>query len=175
MELFEGLLARRSGRVYNGSPVPREALNSILEAGLLAPSSRNRKNAAFITVSGRETMLELARVKKTGAAMLKTADCAIAVIGDTTLSDTWIEDTSVSMTYMMLRATDLGIANCWVHCRNRESSIDGVSSEQFVRELFGIPRKYGVLAILALGMTDEPPQPHRPEEADFSRVRIGKY
>ena len=57
MELFEGLLARRSGRVYNGSPVPREALNSSLEAGLLAPSSRNRKNAAFITVSGRETML----------------------------------------------------------------------------------------------------------------------
>lgn len=175
MQLSEGLLARRSGRNYSGAPVSEEALHAILEAGLLAPSSRNCKSPVFVTVSGAENLLALSQLRDHGAGMLKTADRAVVVLGDPEYSDCWVENGSVALTYMMLRATELGVANCWVHCHNRVSPEPGVSSEEYVRRLLEIPANYRVLAILSLGMAAQATQPHRSEEADFSRVHTGKF
>ncbi len=172
-------LARRSGRIYTGYPMSEATLHSILEAGLLAPAGRNQRHVELITVTGRENLLELAKVKSTSAAMLKTADAAIVVIGDSERTDTWIEDSSIAMTLMMLRATDLGVANCWIEIRNRPSQIqkeDGaVSGNDYARELLEIPEKFSVLAILSLGMADQQPAPHTAADADFSKVHYGKF
>lgn len=175
MELMETILARRSGRIYTGAPVSPEALRSILQAGLLSPSGRNRKPVELLTVSGPEQMQQLASVKAAGSSMLKTADCAVIVLGNTSLTDTWIEDGSIAMTQMMLRATDLGIANCWVQIHKRESSQSGISAESYARRLLNIPEHYGVLAILSLGIAAQPADPHTLQEADFSKVHTDQF
>lgn len=179
MELQECIRNRRSGRTYNGNPIPEEDFRKILEAGLLTPSGRNLKPTEFITVTGQNELAALAKIKATGAAMLKTADRAIVAIGNSALSDTWIEDCAISMTYMMLQATELGIANCWVQCRGRSTAIDRpegkLSSDAYAKELLGIPENYNVLAILALGMADTLPAPHTTADADFSKVHPGRF
>lgn len=121
MELLEAMLNRRSIRDYNDKEIPDDVLHSILEAGLLSPSSRNLCPVELITVKDKDMIRQLARAKTAGSGMLKNAACAIVVIGDSKKSDAWIEDCSLSMIYMQLRATELGIANCWVQCRNRIS------------------------------------------------------
>ena len=121
MKLLEVMLNRRSIRDYNDKEIPDDMLHKILEAGLLSPSSRNLYPVELILVKDKNMIYQLARAKTAGSGMLKSASCAIVVIGDSKKSDAWIEDCSLSMIYMQLRATELGIANCWVQCRNRIS------------------------------------------------------
>lgn len=182
MELLECMLHRRSIRKYNDKDISDDILHGIMEAGLLAPSSRNLHPVELVIVKDKEVLTQLAKAKTSGAGMLTNAKCAIVVIGDTEKSDVWIEDCSLSMIYMQLRATELGIANCWVQCRNRISQIEdmtadqkNLSSDQFVKQLLKIPEKYGVLSILALGMTDEVLQSHKLDEANFSKVHKERY
>ena len=174
MDLSEVILRRRSVRKYNGEEVSDGALHKIIEAGLLAPSSRNLHPVEFITVKDKSVLSQIARAKTAGSSMLKDTSCAVVVIGDAEKSDAWIEDCSIAMTYMMLRATERGVANCWVQCRRRETE-NGTSSEMYIRELLNIPDKYGVLAVLSLGMSDESPRPHTISEADFSKVHEDLY
>lgn len=121
MKLLEAMLNRRSIRDYNDKEIPDDMLHSILEAGLLSPSSRNLYPVELIIVKDKAMLCQLARAKTAGSGMLKNASCAIVVIGDSNKSDAWIEDCSLSMIYMQLRASELGVANCWVQCRNRIS------------------------------------------------------
>lgn len=44
---------RRSIRKYQNKPVERELIEQILQAGILAPSSKNRQPWRFIVVTGR--------------------------------------------------------------------------------------------------------------------------
>lgn len=58
--MIQEIKDRRSIRRYKPAPVPRSAIEEILQAGILAPSSKNRQPWKFIVVSGREkeSMLE---------------------------------------------------------------------------------------------------------------------
>lgn len=174
MELMQILQTRRSGRNYTSEPIGTQELQSILKAGLLAPSSRNRKSTEFITVSDRNKLIWLSTAKAAGGTMLKNAAYAIIVYGNSELSDAWIEDGSIAMTNMMLRATELGIANCWVQIRNRYSDLTGangpISADERIRAEFGIPDTHRVLAILSLGYPAEAMEAHDDSEIIWSKV-----
>lgn len=174
MELMEAILQRRSGRCYTDKPIPESAIQELVQAALLGASGCNKRPVELIVVSGRENLDMLSQVR-TNAAMLKRADKAIVVIGDSVLSDTWIEDGSIAMTNMMLRATELGIANCWIQVQNRMSQISGVSSGAFVKKLLNIPEQYSVLSILSLGYADSPLSAHTAADADLTKVHYGKF
>lgn len=174
MELMECILRRRSGRLYTAQPIAEQDLQEILTAGLLSPSSRNLQSAEFITVADKEKLAQLAKAKVGGSGMLKEAACAVVVIGKSAVSDAWIEDGSIAMTQMMLRATELGIANCWVQYRNRFAAEDETgkkpSADENVRNLLNIPEEYSVLAALSLGMPAAENAAHKREDADFAKV-----
>ena len=154
MELLKLLQSRRSIRKYTDEHISDETLEKILQAGLLAPSSRAIYPVELVAVRDKEMLRKLSECKAAGAAMLKNADAAIVVIGDTAKSDAWIEDCSITMTLMMLEATEQGVGNCWVQCRGRRTS-EGTSTEERIRSLLDIPDNFGVLAILSLGMPAE--------------------
>ena len=156
MELLKLLQSRRSIRKYTDEHISDETLEKILQAGLLAPSSRAIYPVELVAVRDKEMLSKLSECKAAGAAMLKDADAAIVVVGDTAKSDAWIEDCSITMTLMMLEATEQGVGNCWVQCRGRQTA-EGTSTEERIRALLSIPENYGVLAILSLGMPAENP------------------
>lgn len=73
MELYEIILKRRSVRSYTAEAIPEEKLRRIIEAGLLAPTSRNRKPCEFYVIGDKAMLKSLSEVKPAGGAMLK--DC----------------------------------------------------------------------------------------------------
>ena len=163
--LRELLESRRSVRTYSDREVPEDVLRQVLEAGTLAPSSKNIRPVRFVVVRDKEVLRRLARAKKVGAGHLRGAACAIVCIADTTKADAWVEDCSIAMGYMMLAAQDLGLGSCWVQIRLR-SSLTGRSAEENVRQLLGIPEGYAVEAILALGYPDRELPGHTADELD---------
>lgn len=50
--MIEEILDRRSIRRFQSTPVPRQMLEELLQAGLLAPSSKNRQPWKFVVAEG---------------------------------------------------------------------------------------------------------------------------
>ena len=73
MELFKLLAARRSVRQYTEEPVSRKALEKIVAAGLMAPSSKNLHSTELLVVEDRSVVKAMARCKPHFAQMLKQA------------------------------------------------------------------------------------------------------
>lgn len=169
MDFPDLILKRRSVRSFTDEPVPDEKLRAVLSAGLLAPTSRNKKPCELYAVTSREVLEALSRAKGTGAGLLADAPAAIVVLADEEVSDVWVEDSSIALSYLNLMAVEQGLGSCWVQMRRRASS-DGVDAEENVRAALGVPKRFRVVGALALGFPAREPKPHVPEEADMDRV-----
>lgn len=69
MELLKIMKNRRSIRKYTDEKIPLDKLNMIVQAGLLAPSSKNIRPVEFVVVEDMETLKKLSKRKLTGAGM----------------------------------------------------------------------------------------------------------
>ncbi|MEM3616695.1 MAG: nitroreductase family protein [Candidatus Bathyarchaeia archaeon] len=140
MEVFEAVQVRRSVRAYQPTPVPKEKLLRVLEAGRLAPSAGNIQPWHFIVVTDAEKRERLAQARF--AKFLKEAPVVIVGCGDQRASPKWFGvDVAIAMQNMVLTATSMGLGTCWV----------GSFDESQVRELLKIPENSRVVALLALG------------------------
>ena len=171
MEFIDLLLKRRSVRKFSGENIPKKDLDKILQAGLLSPTSRNRKPCNFLIVENKDTLKELSESKSEGAAMLAQADKAIVVVANTLISDTWIEDSSIALGYMHLMASSLNIGSCWVQIHLRKNA-EGEDSEKVVKEITGLDDYFRVVGILALGIPESEVEPHSLDDIDKSRIHF---
>lgn len=153
MDFNELIEKRHSIRNYKDESIPQEVIEKILKQASLAPTSRNKKPCKMITVTDREKLVLLSKAKKSGSQMLENAGAAIIVTGDETVSDVWVEDCSIAMTYLHLAATDAGLGSCWIQIRNRQTAQD-TSSADYIKKLINIEEKYQVLAVLSLGIKE---------------------
>ncbi len=174
MGLLEIMKNRRSVRNYENGQIPRELLEKVLMAGLLSPSGKNTRPWEFIVVEDREMLDRLALSRTGGADMLKKAACAIVVLGNQDLTDTWVEDCSIAMSNMHLMADHLGLGSCWIQQRMRYAA-DGRTSEEYVRELLHFPENCRLEAILSLGLLSSHPAPHTEADAKTEKVHRGRY
>jgi len=60
MDAFEAMRKRRSVRSFKGDPVPREALEEMLDCARWAPSAANEQMWQFVVVTSRERIARLA-------------------------------------------------------------------------------------------------------------------
>lgn len=151
MDLTKLMRQRRSVRTYADVPIPEEQLDVILQAGMLAPTSRNRKPCTFHIITDK-TMLEcLSRAKHSGASFTAQAGAAVIVAADSKKSDTWVEDSAIAMTYMMLAAEAQALGCCWVQIHLRTDA-EGGSAEERVRELLGLSENFRIVGFLTLGV-----------------------
>lgn len=171
MDLYDVILKRRSVRSYTAEEIPEEKLRRIIEAGLLAPTGRNRKPCEFYVIKDKTLLKKLSEVKPMGGSMLAECSAAIVVMGDSDKSDTWIEDSSIALSYMQLMAVDRGVGSCWCQIHLRGSS-SGSDAESRVRRLLSAPDNFRIVGILALGMPENMPEPHSPCDADWSKVHF---
>ena len=169
MKLTDAILKRRSVRTYKNEDISKENLRKILQAGLLAPTSRNLKPCEFIVVRDKETLTKLSKSKKSGAGMLTDCNTAIVVVADSNKADTWIEDSAIALSYMDLMAVSLGIGSCWVQIYLR-SAEDGTAAEENLREIFDLSENNRIVGILSLGIPMTEPKGHTIDEADFAKV-----
>ena len=169
-DLLQLMLNRRSIRKYTGETIPEDKLKLILQAGLASATSKNRKPWEFVVVQERATLQKLAKCRAGAAKMLKMAGCAIVVFADTLVTpDVWVEDCSIAMSNMHLMVDALGLGSCWIQGRCRETE-SGQTTEEFCRELLGVPENYKLEAILSVGVPGERPAGYM--EADLKEEKI---
>ncbi len=170
----EMLLTRHSIRRYTDQPVDPEQVRLILEAGLLAPSSKSGRPWQFVVVEDKEMLTRLSECKPAYAVSVANAPLAIVVVADPSQTDTWVEDCTVAAQLMQLEAEDLGLGSCWVEVHKRFAA-DGTPSGEVVRELLGIPDNFEPLCIVSVGHKDEQRRPVDPSKLLWEKVHIGSW
>lgn len=174
MTLHELLLQRHSIRRYTDEPIDAEDVKTIIEAALLAPTSKNMRSWQFVVLEDREVIQRLEALKPSYAMSLKTAPLAVVVTTSPVLSEAYIEDATCAAMFMHLQAADLGLGSCWIQVRGREQA-DGEPSENYVREILGIPNDMIVECIMTFGHSAETRKPVDPAKLMWEKVHIGTW
>lgn len=172
--MLDLLYKRRSIRRFKEDPVAQEKIDVLVRAALLAPSSRSRDTQKFIIIQDKELLEQLSTSRDHGSAFLANAPLAIAVLGDNTLSDVWVEDTCIAAAFIMLSAQSLGLGSCWIQVRNRFRD-ENISSDDYVKGLLNIPPEFNVECIIALGYPAENKAPYTDEKLKFEKVFLNRF
>ncbi|MBP8717976.1 MAG: nitroreductase family protein [Candidatus Atribacteria bacterium] len=165
---------RRSIRLFQDRRVEREKADQIIKAALLSPSSKNNNPWKFIVVEDKEILLKLSDSKEHGSKFLAKAPLAIVVMADPKQSDVWIEDASLAAIFMILTAQDLGLGSCWIQIRKRNHSVN-LSSEDFIKDLLGIPDDLRILCLVAVGYPAEDKPEKTIAEIKLNDVFLNRY
>jgi nitroreductase len=140
MDALEAIRKRRSVREYTGEPIPREDLETIVDAGRLAASGHNNQPWDFIVVTNQEMIQRL----KVAANWMDKAGAIIAVVVDPS-SRWWQEDGSAAVENMLIAATALGYGSCWLQGYT-------MPREEEFKTLLAIPREKRLLTLVPLGV-----------------------
>lgn len=173
-DFHELLVRRHSIRRYTSEPLTADEVKLILEAALLAPTSKNTRSWQFVVVDNREKLERLAECKPAGAVPVGRCALAVVVAGDPEKTDPWVEDASIAAAYMQLQAEDLDLGSCWIQVRGRFTA-DGIPSEEYVQELLGMPDTLPVLCIMTFGHKDEERKPVDTSKLLWERVHIDTW
>ncbi len=157
MECIEAILSRRSIRKFTDDNVESGDLNTILEAGRMAPTAGNLQPCYFIVVKdpARKKALREAALDQE---VITQADAVIVVCADPDLSSKYGEkgrnhycllDCANTTQNMLLAAHSLGYGACWV----------GGFSERAVKKLMGVPDHFRIVSLIPIGHPAEMPTP----------------
>jgi nitroreductase len=160
---------RRSIRIFQDKKVEKTKIDQIVQAALLSPSSKNNNPWKFIIVDDKEVLKELSDAKEAGSQFLAKAPIAVVVLADPEQSDVWIEDASIATTILIMAAQNLELGSCWIQIRERNYS-DEINSEEFVKNILGIPKKLRVLCIVAIGYPGEEKSEKQIEERKLDDI-----
>jgi nitroreductase len=169
MELFEGLLSRRSIRKYTRERIDEEKIRNIIKAGMYAPSARNRRPWHFIIIDDREIMNKI-MVFHPYSSMLAEASHAILVCGDENLQNGpgyYKLDCSAASQNILLAAHSMGFGAVWLGVEPREERIKAIS------KIIGLPSHVHPVSIISIGVPVNIPEkkPNRFEEEKIRKNR----
>lgn len=154
---FKTLIAkRRSIRKFEPEAVPQEVIDRLVEATLTAPSSRNSRSTHLMIIDNVETIARMAEMRDYGSSFMKNAPLVILVMGDTTVTDKWLVNASISATMLQLACVDEGLGSCWVHVDGSlcfKEDPDGPKADEFLRKMLPIPDEMNILCAVAIGYT----------------------
>ena len=145
---------RYSVRSFRETPIAKEHMDLILEAGRVAPTACNFQPQKIYVARSAEAREKLASVCRCtfGAPVIlvvgydRTRDWKNKLMPGLTSGET---DAAIVCTHMMLQAADLGIGSCWVGYFNPEQ----------VAEVLGLPENITVTALLPMGYPAENAEP----------------
>ena len=158
MEFKELIAARHSVRKFTDKAVDRALIDDIIEDAMTAPSSKNSRSTGYMVIDDKSTLEAISEMRSSGSSFVAGAPAAIVVLGDADKTDLWVDNASISTTYLMLAAVDRGLGSCWVHVNGRPRSKTDASlgtAEDYLRNLLGIKDNMRVLCVLALGYEAE--------------------
>jgi nitroreductase len=149
METLEAIRNRRSIRRYKPEAVPKDDLETIVDAGRLAATGNNQQPWDFIVVTAKPMIAEF----KVTVAWIVQASAVVVVVMDPK-SRWWVEDGAAAIENMLLAAAALGYGSCWVEG-------DLLPYEDMVKSLLGIPADRRVMALIPIGIPAVTPKPKK--------------
>ena len=120
MDAIENMLTRKSVKKYKSTPVPKELIEKIIQAGLCAPSVLNKQAPIILAVTNPKLVAELSALNAGEDKVFKRPDpfygapVVLVVLADKSVP-TYLYDGSLVMENMLLAAHALGLGACWIH------------------------------------------------------------
>ncbi len=141
MDAMEAIRARRSTRIYENKPIPKETLEQLVEAGAFAPTARNVQPWEFVVVTQPGILKKFADLAENGR-FVATAKACIAVF----CSDTkyYLEDGCAATENILLAATALGIGSCWIAGDKKPYCSQ-------INDFLNVPQNFKLISLIALG------------------------
>jgi nitroreductase len=175
MDNFHDMLVKRhSIRKYTDEDINPDDVKTILEAALLAPTSKNGRPWQFTVVDDKEKLEVLSHFKPMYATSVARCALAIVVSADPVKSEAWIEDASIAATFIQLQAEVLGLGSCWVQVRGRQAN-EEIDSSNYIKDLLNIDGTEQVLCVITIGHKAEERKPANLEKLLWERVHIGEW
>ena len=140
MQLEDCMKGRRSVREYKNEPVPREKIETVLEAGVWAATGMNRQPWRFIVIEDKriikfvsnETKRAVCETMPAIAKRFETEDDVICYNApvlilictevDQTFGSIYLRDSVLAAQNMFLKAHELGLGTCymgWIDLMNQ--------------------------------------------------------
>ena len=165
---LEVIMNRTSIRKFTGEPISKENLETILKAGMAAPTAMNVQPWRFVVVTDKD---KISKVFASGprSGMFTQAGAVIVVCGQTTVKRRpfgqpdapetevpnmfWYEDCSAAAQNILLAAKALGLGAVWTAGYPAEERVKSIA------EKLGIPEGIVPLCIIPIGVPAENPAP----------------
>lgn len=157
MEFAELARERYSVRAYTQAEVESDKLETILEAGRIAPTACNLQAFRIVVIRTEEHKPELQKLYR--GSFLTQAPMVLGVYADT--QGSWIRfdgksyadvDAAIIMDHMIMQATALGLGTCWI----------GAFDPHAARKLGGLDDAFEPIAFTPIGYpASQPPSKNR--------------
>jgi len=149
MDAMDAIRSRRSVRAFKTEPVPQKIIESIIDAGRLAPTARNVQPWKFVVVRDAKTRSQLAKLATTGPFIAEAPVCVAVFCSDTKY---WMEDGCAATENIIIAARAHGLGHCWVAGDKKPYAGE-------VSQLLGAPVGHRLISLIALGYPKEDPSP----------------
>lgn len=169
--VIDNIMTRTSVRQYQDKAIEQEKVETLLRAGMAAPTAVNKQPWHFIVVNEKSMLEKIAEVNH-NKRMLKTAPLAIIVCGNLEKALTgnaqqyWIQDTSAATENILLAAHGLGLGAVWTGLFPHKDRCEPIC------KLLGIPEHIIPLNIIIIGYPAESPTPKdkwKPENVSYNK------
>lgn len=175
MNVLDAINNRRSYRgKFKPDPIPREHLQTIMQAGLDAPSGCNKQTTSLIAIDDKATLEKVLGVIQPPVA--QTAPAAICVLTQriNAYRDKCyaVQDYSAAIENMLLAIVGLGCASCWYEGHITDE--DNIGRK--IADILGVPSDYDLVCFLPVGIpeTDAALPKKKPFEQRAWFNRFGK-
>lgn len=168
---IKNIMTRTSVRKYTNEAVSKANIETMLRAGMAAPTAVNKQPWHFVVVTDREQLNALAAANR-GTGMAAKAPLAIVVCGDMqkTLSgvgqDFWVQDCSAATENILLAANALGLGAVWTGLYPNEDRAKAV------RDVVKAPEHIVPLCVIVIGHPADNPTPKdkwKPENVSYNK------
>lgn len=173
MNVMEAIEKRHSYRgKYLSTPVPREHLTQIMEAGCAAPSGCNKQTTSFLAVDDPAVLDKLHAViqppvAETAPAMICVLTRKIIAYRDRTY---YVQDYAAAIENMLLAIVSLGYESCWYE--GHITDTDRIGAQ--MARILGVPEEYELVCFLPVGVAAEAPK--MPKKLPFEeRCRYNSF
>ncbi len=145
MNVFEAIRKRSSVRNFLDKSIEEDVLISVLEAGRLAPSAKNRQEWRFIVVRDLDLKRKIGEAANeqgfVGEAPVILVACGVTDGYIMTCGQpSYPIDVAIALDHISLAATELGLGTCWI----------GAFNEDKVKDILGIPKEVRVVELMPI-------------------------
>lgn len=140
---------------YMNTPVPREHLRTILEAGLAAPSGCNKQTTSIIAIDNPEVLAKVNAVITPPVGKTDTAPAMICVLTRRIIAYRdrcyATHDYAAAIENMLLAIVELGYQTCWIEGHITDADRIG----RKMADILGVPEEYELVCYLPVGIPAE--------------------
>ena len=168
--IIENIMTRTSIRQYTDQTISADTIETLLRAGMAAPTAVNKQPWHFVAITSKDIMKDLARTNP-NAQMLEQAPLTIVVCGDMQKAlegegrQLWIQDCSAATENILLAAHALGLGAVWTALYPRDDRAKGAI------EVLKLPEYIVPLCAIIIGYPAELPEPKdkwKPENVSYN-------